>query len=1320
MNTRPAAYGPAVAAALMLLATLALTPAPAWADCTASGTTATCTGSDLGPISYTKADAVDEIVVEDLTGDVSGSDGMAISLTEAGDDGSGDSDDGEGALPATVTFAGTNGSDTYGISGATDTSVTVTSTGGAGHSGAEQETDHNPEGGDGGNGAAGNDVSFTMTGGFVSQGAGDSGIVVSSTGGAGGQGGEARAENNDSDETTATGGDGGTGALAGTATLTLSDLSNPDGSDGIDFSGVATGISVASTGGAGGQGGEAFCNQSISTRTCKGYTGIGGDAAAAGDATATVTDTDISITDFSATGIEVLSAGGTGGKGGTAKQAGGSYGLIENFPGVNDYGEGGAGGAAAAVSLEFDGSVVEITDDSSQATYGINVLSAGGDGGDGNDNVGEDGGGHPGFGDGGDGANGSAATLTLTGSKIAATVSADDAVAVRVASTGGDGGSIGELEETNSDEWNSDAADGMTGGAGGDAGAVSATMDTTSTLDVTTTGAGGSMGAFTLLSQGGDGGKGGSGGLYGDGDGGAGGTGGRVTGNMTTILAKTSGDDAYGILLKSLGGDGGTGKSIDGSGGDSDPIDVSISAATVTTTGKGSHGVYAISQGGDGGDSSNSGNGGNGDFVTLHVTGGTINVSGENAYGIAAMSLAGSAGSGSDGATAGDVKLITGASVTASGSGGIGLYAESTGGTTNGTIDVTVDSGGTITASGNATAAISIVDGDANTLTNNGTINASGNATAAISFVNGNSNTLTNNGTITASGNATAAISFVNGDSYTLTNNGTITTGDLSTSSIYALSSSGAALAVTNNGTFSGPVDFDSSYANSFANGSGATLNLTTTFDLGTTGTLTNDGTISPGGSGSVTTSKITGSFEQGSDGTYLVDLNGSSTDELVFATGDVTLDGGVTVNIDSASVADGSSAIAVSEAGSITSGLAVTNTATASYTVTQETSDSVTLAWHFSFSDDDLLGSASSNQTSIANHLQQIVESGAGALGKELSSLLNIVSVEDYLAALDTFASQVSSDGELTALHSGQNFADALLSCAQYEGAYRFVSQDQCAWLKFGVIRTEREANSANRPFDQRAAQFAGGAQLQVAEDWHVGGGFSVEDQKLTVDDIAESKGTFYQGGLVTKRSFGNTILSASLSGGYGEFDITRTLASMDIANGTEPLWTVSGQLSASHAFVLGGDGSDWYLKPRVDLAVDHVVMEAYTESGAGGASLTFEKSAETYVSVQPALEVGGEIDAGNGLKIRPSLSVGVTRFLTDAAPSATASFADTPAGVAPFTITSQFDKTYVDVKGGVDLLTKGPFTASLQAFGQFSENTTSYGGSAKLAYRF
>ncbi len=1250
MNTRLAALFGVAALAL-------LTSAPAWAGCSTSGSTATCTGSDLDSISYSQSDGIDEIDVKSLTADVGGA--TALSLSEVGTDGSGDGDDGSAASSATVTFTGTNGSDTYGISGATDTSVTVTSTGGAGHDGYEQETTHNPVGGDGGDGAAAGDASYTMTGGFVTQSAGDSGIVVSSTGGAGATGGEGRAENNETEETTATGGNGGTGGVAGAATLSLSDLSNPDGSAGIDLSGVATGISVASTGGDGGQGGEAFCNQAASIHPCKAYSGIGGEAGAGGDATATITDTDVSITDVSATGIEVLSTGGTGGQGGTGKTKT-DFGRVEDFPTKNDYGKGGTGGDAATASLELDSSGVTITDTSGQATYGIRVSSAGGQGGEGNESQAAGSGEHPGFGNGGDGGNGGPATLTLVGSTIAATVSAGDAVAVLVKSTGGDGGSIGP----SAGSWADDADDGTTGGAGGAAGAVSVSMDSNSALNVTTSGDGGSMGALTLISQGGDGGGGGTGGYYGSGYGGDGGDGGRVTGTATTILAKTSGDDGYGVLLKSLGGDGGNGAASDGDGGDGDPIDISISSASVTTTGEGSHGIVAISQGGKGANTSGGGDGGDGDWVTLHVDGGTIQVSGADAYGIYAASLAGAAGSGNAGDTADAVKVITGAEVTVSGSGGIGLYAASTGDTTNGEIDVTVDSGGTITASGSATAAVSIVDGDTNTLTNNGTI----------------------------------------------------TTDDLPSLSIYALMSSGAELAVTNNGIFSGSVALDD-YANSFANSSGATLNLGASFDLGSSGTLTNDGTLSPGGEGTVLSSTVTGVVTQSSDGVYLVDVSGSSTDELVFETAGTTLAGTVSVNMITSPSTSSGSIIAQSNAGSIdASGLVVSDTATVDYSLDTSNSTAVTLDWDVNASNSALQAQANANQSSTANHLQQILE-GGGTLGVELSQLLNIVSVEDYLAALDTLASQVSSDGQLTALMSNMQFSDALLSCADYAGAYRFVSQDQCAWLKFGVIRSERDGSSANRPFDQTAAQFAGGAQFQIAEDWHVGGGFSVEKQWLTVDDIAESQGTFYQGGLVTKRSFGNTIVSASLSGGYGSFDITRALAPMGVATGTEPLWTVSGQLSASHAFTGGGP---WYIKPRADLAFDHVVMEGYTEHGAGGASLTFEESAETYVSVQPAVEIGGELNVGKGLLIRPSLSVGLTRFLTDAAPSVQASFADTPAGVAPFTTGSDFDKTYVDVKGGVEILSAGAFTALLQGFGQFSQNTTSYGGSAKLAVRF
>ncbi|MBW8640303.1 autotransporter domain-containing protein [Hoeflea sp. WL0058] len=1259
---------PRLACGIAIFSAVSLWSASASAACTQDGTTITCTGSDLGPISYTESDAVDELIIEDLTGDVSGSDGTAVSLVETGDDGSSDGDDGEAALPATVSFDGTNGSETWGITDATSVSVTVTSAGGEGATG-ESKSGRHETGGDGGDGATGGASVFTMNGGFITQTEGDSGIAVSSTGGAGGKGGEAGYTGTSNDDSDLYGGAGGSGNDANTATLTISDLSNPDGSDGIVVSGIATGISVTSTGGAGGMGGEARCDGEFST--CGAYSGAGGAGGAADDSGATITDTDISISDLSSVGIEVLSTGGNGGDGGLAKAIwADSY--VGNTP-TNGYGFGGAGGDAGSASLELTDSEISVADNSETALLGLAVSSTGGTGGEGNESYSN--GLYPGFqtgwADGGDGGAASDASLTLTSSTVSVSLSADDAVGILISSTGGEGGSEGKLDGS----FKNLPFEGADGGAGGDGASVLATMDSTSSIDATTTGAGGSMGAFTLMGAGGGGGDGGSGEDYEDGKdptsdddykgagiGGMGGSGGDVSGAMTTVSATTSGDDAFGIYLASLGGDGGTGAGGDGSGGDSSTIDVSFSSVTVQTGGDGSHGIYALSQGGAGGDSSSDGDGGDADWVKLTVTDGTVEVTGDSAYGIAAVSSAGSAGSGKLGETAGDVTLNVGADVTVSGSGGVGLYAESTGRTTSGTIDVTVYSGATITASDYATA----------------------------------------------------AVSFVNGDSNTLTNDGTITTDDLASQSIYAVTSSGGALSVTNNGTFSGAVDFDTDYTNSFTNSTGATLIMNSEFVLGNGGTITNNGTISPGDTGLLLATGIKGNFTQGSDGTYLLDLDGKSTDLLIFETGDVTLDGSVAVNIISASEADGSSVIAEASDGSITSGLAATNTATASYTVTTGTVDEVTLTWYFSLDDSDLLGSASRNQSAVAGHLQNVLENGG--LGKELTTLLNIVDEDEYVAALDTFASQIASDIQLTSLFSAQRFSDALLSCSVGDGVYRFIDEDQCAWMRAGGSGMERSSSNTNRPFDQTAWQFEGGGQFALHDNWFIGTGFSIGTQSLSVDDIADSDGNFYQGGVVAKHTMGNTLLSASLTGGYGDFDITRYLYSSDFAQGNETLWTLSGQISASHAFVRGG----WYLKPRVDIGFDHVNMNGFTETGAGGASLTINDNAQTYYSIQPSIEIGGEIAAANGVLVRPSVSVGLTQFLGDAAPSTTASFSDTPAGIAPFTIGSEFDTTYFDVTAGLEVLATDRLSLSAEGFGQFSDSITSYGGSAKLAIRF
>ena len=379
------------------------------------------------------------------------------------------------------------------------------------------------------------------------------------------------------------------------------------------------------------------------------------------------------------------------------------------------------------------------------------------------------------------------------------------------------------------------------------------------------------------------------------------------------------------------------------------------------------------------------------------------------------------------------------------------------------------------------------------------------------------------------------------------------------------------------------------------------------------------------------------------------------------------------------------------------------------------------------------ILGAANDNQKSMTKHIDATLASisnsngpagtatakGNGnvtTLDPTLTQLVSIVSMNDYLEALDSLAPQIHADNQVAAVFSSLQFADSMLSCAAKDGAYRFVREDQCVWFRMGGRTFERDRSTQNRAFGQTSYQIAGGGQFELGDDWIIGAAGSWESQNLSVEDLGKSNGDLFQGGVVVKKRFGATMLSASLSGGGGSYDFDRTLFTGDISSGTQDLWVISGQISASHTF----ERANWYAKPRVDVGFDHVTMDAFSEAGAGGASLIIGKSSDTYFNVQPSIEFGGEIALDNGVLIRPNVTVGITQFLGDTDPTVTARFVSSPTNVTSFTTTSQLDNTFLDIGAGVDIFATERMSISLNGFGQFSDNTHNYGGSAKLAIRF
>jgi len=556
-------------------------------------------------------------------------------------------------------------------------------------------------GGSGGDGGDGGDISVFNTGVLQTTESVAAGAFAHSVGGGGGNGGGAVAASAGvANLSTAIGGSGGSGGAGGLVGLNcgqsgsasaassacsgVGTLSTNLSSSVTTFGEQSPGLVVQSVGGGGGTGGVAVAlSASALVSSSVAIGGSGGSGGSGGDVYVNTAGSSIATQGSLSTGIEALSVGGGGGRGGITGYIpdylpSGSVSTFSSSESIG--GSGGDGGKGAIVIAEnIEGVIVT----SGARSAGILALSVGGGGGHGG--LGVDGSVSLAFsgstsigGQGGSGNNGGDVTVNNTSSGLpisgSITTYGNDSPAIEAISVGGGGGRGGwsaggavSLGSTGS------VTVGGNGGTGGNSGAVSVTNQGY----LTAYGVGGAgLSAMSISGGGGSGGSSASGdvALVGDfsatvgGNGGGGGTAGSVTvvndGVITTGLNFYN-DPSFtpmstrGILALSHGAGGGHGG-------------IAVSGS-VTGTG-------SISDTVGGGD----GNGGTGGSVTLTNSGDVLTI-GALANGIIAMSTGGRGGVGGF-AVAGSVSTGVPLNVTVGGDGGDGGKAGDVLVTNNGTV----------------------------------------------------------------------------------------------------------------------------------------------------------------------------------------------------------------------------------------------------------------------------------------------------------------------------------------------------------------------------------------------------------------------------------------------------------------------------------------------------------------------------------------------------------------------------------------------------------------------------------------------------------
>ncbi len=580
-------------------------------------------------------------------------------------------------------------------------------------------------------------------------------------------------------------------------------------------------------------------------------------------------------------------------------------------------------------------------------------------------------------------------------------------------------------------------------------------------------------------------------------------------------------------------------------------------------------------------------------------------------------------------------------------------------------------------------------------------------ATGAITIV-------VNGGNVQGGTSGGSAVGFYGGSTNTLTNYGSLSS--LSGQAIYGNSGDET---VHNHGTVTGNVNLGGG-TNNFINQSAGTFNSTWTVDLGAAGTLTNAGTLSPGGNGTFQTTALTGSIVQTTGGKFTVDIDTEfgASDRLT-VTGTALLSGKVAANMTGASLAQHEFVILSSEGTLTNNGITVDDTAQYDYDLVFRGNDLVLTVYLWGILN-QIHSDLTPNQHATGAYLDALIKANPNSGIRDLiNSVRGMGSEAAMIAALDRLHPEHYLAQAASAWRSSQHFVNSLPDCPQTEGTAKFSTRrGDCYWVQAKGGFYNQDRTRENIGGSEKSWGVMSGVQVVLGQNWRLGGAFSYEQSQLKTNNQAKSDGDSVLGGLVLKRQAGRTELATSIFGGYGWYDTTRLIGLPDPAakaKGESEVGLAGGNIRLSHSF----DGNGWYVKPLVDGNATYLSYGDLREKGVGAANLAIAGGEKWIFSVTPALEIGSTLALSRETSLRPFIRGGVTAT-SDANFALTSGLAEAPAGFAPFTVHSKFDEVFARVGAGLDVISQSGMSLNLSYEGQFSDHSDSQTGNVKLRVDF
>ncbi|MGK9170994.1 hypothetical protein KXR53_32155 [Inquilinus limosus] len=1187
-------------------------------------------------------------------------------------------------------------------------------------------------GSSGGTGATGGAVTVGLYpgNGITTYGSGSIGIVAQSIGGGGGasQGGSINVTGGKEIQGTTykpgmkinLGTLGSTPANGGGGGTVTVDVGAPITTHGGD----ATGVLVQSIGGGGGLGGSAGADASadnpiiaalngqeslfnnihdylgngsttIDPTLALSIGGTGGSGNVGGQATANIASTITRSGDW-ANGVIVQSIGGGGGKGGTsvATGTGGVPEVTINLD-IALGGGGGTGGEGGAATVTPGPGNPSIGTQGFGAT-GVIVQSIGAGGGIG-----------------GDGSDVATGTITVGGA-VQGSSNNDSA--------GGSGsGGTATFDSSNASvAWIStsgDAADGVVlqsiGGGGGIGGAGSSFWSQNNRPQL--------PGGSPLKLNAGGGGK-------------ANGSGGTVTFDSSNgpVSISTSGYNSFGVLAQSIGGGGGLVSAnstnstqnsstptqyteVGGLGtGDGGAVNITLgNGSQINTSGTGAYGIFAQSVGGGGGalrvlgdpsgaqvlatryinDQShtpqfNPSTGNGGDVNVTINQGASISVSGSGSIGIFAQSVGGGggliangtgsfagaplAGQVSGSAKGGPVSVTVNDSVSATGQNGIGIFAQTAGyGTPTGQVDVLInnyDNQGTTISGGTGSGSAGVwIDTPAN---------------GPVAYVTNDWATIT-----TADGTSGTAITVTGGGQIAVANN------------------SGTIDGTTMNGTITGSI-----YTN------GGQVDGNGTFNAGPmmeAANVVTSGTFNLGMPGELRATRVTGNFVQTGEGRL-----GVTVDSLNKTAGHLQVDGNATLDgkIVPTALTLLPGALPVVTAGHLVSTADGANPLLFHWD-TAQSGNTLSIAPRSNFKPGGV--ALNDSQASLAGYYGRAWDNADKAFATRFAELSRISDGSDYKAALDAWSSKATHAQSIALANSAGTILGAAMSCPVFVDDTVLLGEDNCVWAKVTGRWTDQSSTRDTQGYYVSGTTYRIGAQHEIAPDWYLGASFGFGQSWATMEGGSSGDGDTYDGSVTVKRVMGPWQFAGSVAFAGGSFEANRRVDIPGIASETlksDPgIFLAGGRLRAAYEFAF----DDWYIRPYGDLDVVYTDLPGFTEKGDDLYALDVRGSSKAGVALSPMVEFGGRLDLDAQSTLRAYAAFGMS-YLPDNTRTIHSSFVGASSANGTFSDHIDSPEVLGRIDVGLQLFRAGGFELKGEYTADIGGSFLSQSASARAAYHF